>query len=124
VRFHPLIADANQALALQPVVGHPGLGAQRARQVPLALRAHARPDRGPCPGPQGQQVANAVAHAALLLPVAQAHPTAQPVVQLGDRPVVIRDAEVAQATSDVFGELLESVGHRRPPLRPVSLRSR
>ena len=61
MRFHPMIADADQGLALQPVVSHPGLRAQRSGQVPVALRAHARPDRGPLRCPQGQQVANAVA---------------------------------------------------------------
>lgn len=33
MRFHPLIADADQALALQPVIGHPGLGAEGSGQM-------------------------------------------------------------------------------------------
>lgn len=90
MRFHPLIAEADQALALQPVIGHPGLRAQRTGQVPVALRAHARPDRGTLRCAQGQQMMNAVAHPAPLFPVTQTDASPQPVVQLGNRPVVAR----------------------------------
>lgn len=44
MRFHPLIADADQALALQPVSGHSGQGAEGSGQMPVALGAHACPD--------------------------------------------------------------------------------
>ena len=83
MRFHPLIANADQALAFQPVIGHPGLRAQRAGQMPVALGAHARPDRGTLRRPQGQQLANAIAHPAPLFPVVHADAPPQPVVQLG-----------------------------------------
>lgn len=115
MRFHPLIADADQALALQPVVGHPGLRAQRTGQTPVALRAHTRPDRGTLRRSQGQQMVDAVTHPAPLFPVAHADASPQPVVQLGNRPVVVRDAEVAHPTTDIFGERLEPVVHGHVP---------
>ena len=83
MRFHPLIATADQALALQPVLGRPGLRAQRTGQMPVALGVHARRDCGPCPCPQGQQVAKAVAHRALPLLVAHVDRSPQPLVHAG-----------------------------------------
>ncbi len=53
MRFPPLNMDADQALPFRPVIGHPGFRVQRAGQVPVALGAHASPDRGAYPRPQG-----------------------------------------------------------------------
>ena len=54
--FHPHSADIDQPLALQPLIGHPGLCRRRLRQVPVALAAERRQDRVAFTRSQGQQV--------------------------------------------------------------------
>ncbi len=121
MRAHPLIANTDQALAFLPVIGHPGLCAQRPGPMPVALGAHARPDRRALRCPQGQPVANAMAHTVPLLPVAHTDTPPQPVVQRGDWPVVIRDAAVAHPTAAICGELLEPIVHGQAPASPGEL---
>ena len=58
--FHPHSADIDQPLALQPLIGHPGLCRQRPRQVPVALAAERRQDRMAFARSQGQQVARRI----------------------------------------------------------------
>ena len=60
--FHPLIAAADQPLALEPLIRHPGLRRQRARQMPVAFAAERRQDCLACERPQSQQVADLRAH--------------------------------------------------------------
>ena len=43
--LHPHSADIDQPLALQPLIGHPGLCRRRLRQVPAALAAEWRQTR-------------------------------------------------------------------------------
>ncbi len=67
--FHPHSADIDQPLALQPLIGHPGLCRQRPRQVPVALAAERRQDRVAFARSQGQQVAYLGSRSAPLFPV-------------------------------------------------------
>ena len=94
VCLHPKGTDRDQASAVQPVVRHSGLRSQRPGQVPVALGTQPRPNCLPFARSQRQQVAYLGARLAPLLPVAHAHPAAQPVIQLGNRAVVVLDAEV------------------------------
>lgn len=116
--FHPRVADAGQPLALQPLIRHPGLRRLRLRQVPIALRTHGREDRLLLPDAQRQQVVNLGARLAPLFPVAHAHAAAQPRFQLGDRAVVLGDAEVRHPASHVLAELVEPVAHGDAPTAP------
>ncbi len=108
--FHPQIADADQPLALKPFVRHPGLGRQGLRQVPVAL-ATDRCEDGLAPaGPQRAQVADLGACPAPLFPVTHSATPPDPLVDLGDRPVVLRNAVVAHPASTVLGFELAEVG--------------
>ena len=116
--LHPPIADADQPLAFQPLIRHPALRCQRSRQTPVAFAAERRQDRLAFERPQGEQGTHLGAHVAPLFPVAHAQPAAQPVIDLGDRSVIVRNAEVAHPTAHVLGELAEPVRHRHTPASP------
>ena len=115
MRFHPQITHGDQALAFQPVIGHPGLGGQRSRQVPVAFATQRRQDSVPFARSEPHQISHLGPHLTPLFPVAHAHPSAQPLIQFGDRAVVVRDTEVAHPTTDVPGELVEPIAHRDTP---------
>src|SRR5215510_10512865 len=86
--------------------------------MPVALAADRRQDRGALRGPQGQKVTHLRAAQAPLLPVAHAHAPAQPLIELWDRTVVLRDAEVAHPAAHILGKLYEPIGHRDAPAAP------
>jgi len=115
MRLHPEITHGDQALAFQPVVRHSALRGQRPRQVPVALAAQPGPDCVPFARPQRQQISDLRAHLAPLFPVAHADAPAQPVIQFGDRAVVVRNAEVTHPPTDILGELVEPIVHRDAP---------
>ena len=52
--LHPKITDRDQPLGLQPLIGHPGLGRQCPRQMPVAFSADRRQDRLAFARPQTQ----------------------------------------------------------------------
>ena len=116
--FHPTVADANEPLALKPFVRHPGLGCQGFRQVPVALATDRREDGLAFAGPQGEKVADLRARKAPPFPVAHADAPSDPLVDLGDRAVVVRDAVVVHPTPNVLGELVEPVSHPHAPAAP------
>ena len=93
--LHPHSADIDQPLALQPLIGHPGLCRRRPRQVPIALAAECRQDRVASARSQRRQVAYLGSRSAPLFPVAHENAAAQPLVEFRDRAVVVRDAEIA-----------------------------
>src|SRR5262249_23271235 len=107
VSLHPKLTNTNQPLLLQPRVRHPYLGGQRARQVPIAFAAERRANRAAQVRAQRQQVTHLGARTTPLFPVAHAHSTAQPLIELGDRSVVLRDAEVAHPTAQVLRKRVE-----------------
>jgi len=86
--------------------------------MPVALAADARQNCRAFADPQCQKMADLRARQAPLLPVAHAHPAAQPFVQFRNRPVILRDAEVAEPTTQILPELLEPVVHRDSPTPP------
>lgn len=96
-------------MVFQPVIGHPGLGGQRPRQVPVAFAAQRRQDSVPFARSDPDQISHLGPHITPLLPVAHAHPPAQPLIQLRDRAVVVRDTEVAHPTADILGKLVEPI---------------
>ncbi len=116
--FHPHSADIDQPLALQPLMGHPGLCLQRPRQVPVAL-AERRQDRVAFARPQGQQDAHLGSRSAPLFPVAHADAAAQPRVKFRDRAVVVRDAKMAHLPVYTWTSLCS----RQPIEIPTSARS-
>lgn len=59
MRFHPQRTNTHQALRLQPLIRHPGLRGQRAREVPVSLAADRRQDCRTLAGTQGQKIADA-----------------------------------------------------------------
>ena len=113
--FHPQLTHADQPLVFQPWVSHPGLRRQRLRQMPIAFATDRSQDRVAFTRSQRQKIAHFRARIAPLFPVTHAHAAAYPEVEFGNRPVVVRDAEVTHPTSDVLGELVKPVGHRDAP---------
>ena len=85
VRFHPKRTHTDQALVLQPLVGHPGLGRQRLRHPPVALAADGRQNRVAFTHAEGKQTPHLRTHQTPLFPVAHTHTSAQPLVDLGYR---------------------------------------
>ncbi len=116
--FHPHSADIDQSLALQPLIGHPGLCRRRPRQVPVALAAERRQDRVAFTRSQSQQVTYLGSRSAPLFPVAHTNAAAQPLVEFRNRAVVVRDAKIAHPPAHVLGELMQPVAHRDPPRAP------
>ena len=115
VGLHPEIPDRNEPLGLQPLIGHPGLGCQRSRQVPVAFAADRRQDRLALARSQTQQVLDLGTHVTPLFPVAHPHPASQPVIKFRDRAVAVRNAKVTHPTAEVLGELMKPVSHRDAP---------
>ena len=113
--LHPQRTDTHQALRLEPIVRHPRLRPQRPRQVPVAFAADRRQNRRSLSGTERKKMAHLRASLAPLLPVAHAHTPAQPLIELRDRTVVLRDAEVTHPTTYVLRELVEPVRHRDAP---------
>ncbi len=99
--FHPHSADIDRPLALQPLIGHPGLCRRRPRQVPVAFSAECRQDRVAFARSQGQQVAYLGSCSAPPFPVAHANAAAQPRVEFWNRAVVVRDAKIAHPPAAV-----------------------
>ena len=113
--FHPQLTHADQPLVFQPWVGHSGLRRQRLRQMPIAFATDRSQDRVAFTRSQRQKITHFRARIAPLFPVTHAHAAAYPVVEFGNRPVVVRDAEVAHPASDVLGEFVEPIRHRDTP---------
>lgn len=80
MRFHPEIAHGNQALALQPIVRHSGLGGQRPRQVPVSFATEPGSDSLPFARPRCQQLTHLGARFAPLLPETYPYLSTQPAV--------------------------------------------
>ena len=116
MRLHPGITHTDQALALQPVVGHSGLRGQRPRQVPVALAAEPGHDYLAFARPECQQFAHFGAHFTPLLPVAHAHPPAIPRVRSGTFDQDQQIVRVAGKSVTPFFQLCRSLA-----LLPVSL---
>jgi hypothetical protein len=112
---HPKVPDRDQALAFEPVVGHPGLGGQRPGQVPVPLTTHCGQDRLAKLRAQSQPVAPLGANLAPLFPVAPADPSSPPAVQFRDGSIGVRDPKVPHPAAHRLLELLEPVFHRDPP---------
>ena len=68
--LHPKITDTDQALVLQPLVGHPDLGRKRLRQPPVALAADGRQNRLAFAHAERKEIPHLRAYQAPLLPVA------------------------------------------------------
>ena len=66
-------------------------------------------------GSQGEQVADLRACPAPLFPVIHSDTPADPLVDLGNGSVVVRDAVLVHPTSNVLPELVEPVVHRYAP---------
>ena len=139
MRFHPQITHGDQALAFEPVIGQSCLGCQGPGQMPVAFAAHGGQDGLALARSQGQEVADLGAHVttyfpvgrpsgqptavqnrsrrfcAPLFPVTHADAPPQPLIQFGDRAVVVVDTEVSHPPSDVLGDFPEPVIHRDPP---------
>lgn len=90
-------------------------------QLTVALAADARNDRRALAKPRRKNVANLRAAQTPLFPVANAHTSAQPFVQFGNRPIILRDAEIADPAALVLPELVESVLRRHSPGSPPSI---
>ncbi len=83
-----------------------------------ACREAARQDRRAFADAQRQKMADLRSGEAPLFPVAHAHPSSQPFVQLRNRPVILGDAEVAKPATQILPELVEPVLHRDSPAPP------
>ncbi len=113
--FHPQIADADQALVLKPFVRHPGLSCQGLRQVPVAFATERGEDRLAATGPQSEKMADLRACPAPLFPVTHTDTPPDPLIDLGDGSVIVRNAIVVHPTSNVLRELVKPVAHRDAP---------
>ena len=113
--FHPQLTHADQPLVVQPLVGHPGLRRQGLGQMPIAFATHRSQDRVAFTRSQRQKIAHFRARIAPLFPVAHAHTAAFPVVEFGNRPVVVQDAEITHPAPDILGEFIEPIRRRDVP---------
>ena len=110
--FAPQVFHAEQSLLLEPCIGHGLLRHRGPGHAPVTQAAHAMLDRGLERHTQTQHMSNLGARPAPLFPVAHPHAPPDPLVQFGDWPVILADAEVAEPAPQVLGEFLQSVVHR------------
>ncbi len=113
--LHPQIADRNEPLATKPLIRHPGLSCQSPRRMPVAFATERGEDRLATTRSQSEQVTDLRARPAPLFPVTHADTPSDPLVDLGNRSVVVRDAVVVHPTTNVFGEFSKPSIHRYAP---------
>ena len=104
----PQVLDAEQALLLEPCIGHGLLGDRGSRHAPVTQAADAMLDGGLERHAEIEHVANLGARPSPLFRVTHPHAPPYPLVQFGDGSVILADAEVSQSAPQVLGRRKDS----------------
>ena len=102
-------------MLLEPLIGHAGLGRQGPRQAPRSPATDRRQDGVLFWSTEPEQVAYPGPCIAPLLPVAQAHSSAQPTSYFGYDPVILRYTVVVHPAPQTQGKLFHPILHGDKP---------
>ena len=104
--IHPQFFDRYETLILEPSVGHAGLSGQGAGTSPGAFTTQAHGDGYTGMGTEFEKIAHLGAYVAPLFPVTHTDAPAQPVIDLRDRPVILRDPVIVHPAAHIQRQLL------------------
>ena len=111
----PQVFHTEQTLLLQPRVGNYLIDHRGSGHLPVAVATASVLNRQLQAHAQGQQILDLRARPAPLFPVAHTHAPSDPLVEFGDGPVVLADAEVCRPSPQVLPQFLQPVLRENTP---------